>query len=201
MQNFIQHTGTIVPLDASNIDTDILIPKQFLQKISKTGFGKYLFFNWRFLDALGNIENSKFILNQNNYRHASIMLTRNNFGCGSSREHAVWALTDYGFKAIIAHSFSDIFLNNALNNRLLLITVPEKEIDKLFILIKKNKNTICMINLLKEKVIIGKYTIPFFINPIYKQSIMYGFDNIDYTLKHKDKIELYEKKKKEYNFF
>lgn len=200
MKNFIQHMGTVIPLDSSNIDTDIIIPKQFLQKITKTGFGKHLFHNWRFSDVAGKIENSKFILNKSCYRHASILLTRSNFGCGSSREHAVWALTDYGFKVIIAHSFSDIFVNNCLNNRLLLISLDKKIIDKLFYITKNKKKIICKVNLLKEKIIFDKYHCSFLINPIHKQSIMYGFDNIDYTLKYEKEINLYEKNHLKYNF-
>ncbi|AAR99736.1 3-isopropylmalate dehydratase small subunit [Buchnera aphidicola] len=201
MKNFIQHIGVLVPLDISNIDTDIIIPKQFLQKITRTGFGKHLFFNWRFKDSEGKIKNDKFILNHDNYRKASILLTRENFGCGSSREHAVWALMDYGFKVIIAQSFSDIFVNNCLNNRLLLISLSKKHIEKLFFITQHKKRKICLIDLLKEKIIVDKYNISFKIDFIQKQSIMYGFDNIDYTLKHKKKIDLYEKKKNKYVFF
>ncbi|VFP88978.1 3-isopropylmalate dehydratase small subunit (plasmid) [Buchnera aphidicola (Cinara piceae)] len=200
MKNFIKHIGSIAPLDISNIDTDIIIPKQFLQKINKKGFGKHLFHNWRFLDHLGEIENPNFILNKKIYRNSSILLTRSNFGCGSSREHAVWSLLDYGFKVIIGQSFSDIFVNNCLNNRLLLISFSKKIIDKLFFIIKKKKNIICMINLLKEKIFIDNNSISFSINPIHKQSIMYNFDNIDYTLTHEKKIDLYEKNKYQYCF-
>ncbi|WP_154061775.1 3-isopropylmalate dehydratase small subunit [Buchnera aphidicola] len=201
MQNFIKHIGIIVPLNISNIDTDIIIPKQFLQKIDRIGFGKKLFYNWRFLDSFGKKENPDFILNKDIYRNASVLLTRNNFGCGSSREHAVWALMDYGFKVIIAHSFSDIFINNCLNNRLLLITLSKKIIDKLFIILEKKSKVICMIDLLKEMIIIDNHCIQFVIDPIKKQSIIYGFDNIDYTLKHEEKIKMYEKKHSIFNFY
>ncbi|WP_154027781.1 3-isopropylmalate dehydratase small subunit [Buchnera aphidicola] len=200
MQNFIKHVGIIVPLDISNIDTDIIIPKQFLQKIDRIGFGKKLFYNWRFLNS-SKEENPNFILNQKNYRDASILLTRNNFGCGSSREHAVWALIDYGFKVIIAHSFSDIFINNCLNNRLLLISFPKKTIDKLFFILKKKLQIFCVIDLLKEIIKIDNYHFKFKINPIKKQSIMYGFDHIDHTLKHEKKINLYEKNNSMFNFY
>ncbi|WP_154028944.1 3-isopropylmalate dehydratase small subunit [Buchnera aphidicola] len=201
MQKFIKHIGVIVALDISNIDTDIIIPKQFLQKIDRVGFGKKLFYNWRFLDSSGKKENPNFILNKDIYRNASILLTRNNFGCGSSREHAVWALMDYGFKVIIAHSFSDIFVNNCLNNRLLLISLPKKLIDKLFFILKMKSKIICMIDLLKEIIMVHNHSIQFKIDPIKKQSIMYGFDNIDYTLKHEEKINLYEKNHSIYNFY
>ncbi|VFP81868.1 3-isopropylmalate dehydratase small subunit [Buchnera aphidicola] len=201
MKHFTQHIGFIAPLDISNVDTDIIIPKQFLQKVNKKGFGKHLFHNWRFLDELGTKENPNFILNKKIYRNSSILLTRSNFGCGSSREHAVWSLLDYGFKVIIGQSFSDIFLNNCLNNRLLLISLPKKTIDKLFFIIKKKKNVICMINLLKEKIFIDNNSIPFSINIIQKQCIMYNFDNIDFTLKYEKKIDSYEKNKYQYYFF
>ncbi|WP_075475047.1 3-isopropylmalate dehydratase small subunit [Buchnera aphidicola] len=201
MQKFIQHIGIVAPFDTSNIDTDIIIPKQFLQKIDKVGFGKKLFFNWRFLKSNNTLKNPDFVLNKKIYRNASILLTRNNFGCGSSREHAVWALMDYGFKVIIAHSFSDIFINNCLNNRLLLISLSKKIIDKLFLILKKKKNVLCMINLLKETVVIDSYCIKFMIDSVHKQSIMYGFDNIDYTLKHEKKIDFYEKNHSVYNFY
>ncbi|VFP79418.1 3-isopropylmalate dehydratase small subunit [Buchnera aphidicola] len=201
MKHFIQHIGFMAPLDVSNVDTDIIIPKQFLQKVSKKGFGKHLFHNWRFLDELGKKENPNFILNKKIYRNSSILLTRSNFGCGSSREHAVWSLLDYGFKVIIGQSFSDIFLNNCLNNRLLLISLSKEIIDKLFFIIEKKRNVICMINLLKEKIFIDNNSIPFSINVIQKQCIMYNFDNIDFTLKYEKKIDSYEKNKYQYYFF
>ncbi len=199
MQNFTKYVGIVAPFEASNIDTDIIIPKQFLQKITKTGFGKHLFHNWRFSDDCGFVENPQFILNKKDYRNASILLTRNNFGCGSSREHAVWALTGYGFKVIIAHSFSDIFLNNCLNNRLLLISLSNSIIDKMFFIVNNNIGINCTVDLLKEKIFIGKHHFSFIIDCVKKQSIMYGFDNIDYTLKHEKKIKLYEKINKQYD--
>lgn len=195
MRNFIEHHGQIAPLESSNIDTDIIIPKQFLQKINKIGFGKYLFYNWRFLDAEGKIKNKKFILNKTNYQRASILLTRENFGCGSSREHAVWALMDYGFKAIIARSFSDIFYNNSLNNRLLLIKLSEKKINKLFDLFKKQKKITGYINLLKKTLIVEKEIIKFNISESQKKSIIYGLDQIDDTMQYQEKINIYEKNK------
>ncbi|VFP79408.1 3-isopropylmalate dehydratase small subunit (plasmid) [Buchnera aphidicola (Cinara cf. splendens/pseudotsugae 3390)] len=201
MQKFTQHVGIIAPFNISNIDTDVIIPKQFLQKIDKVGFGKKLFFNWRFLNSSGTSKNPDFILNKKNYSKASILLTRSNFGCGSSREHAVWALMDYGFKVVIAHSFSDIFINNCLNNRLLLISLSKDIIDKLFLILKKKKNVLCMINLLKETIIVDNYCVKFMIDSIQKQSIMYGFDSIDYTLKHEKKINFYEKNHSIYNFY
>lgn len=192
MKKFIKHSGTIVPIAASNIDTDILIPKQFLQKINKIGFGKYLFYNWRFLDLEGKIKNKKFILNNKIYKYSSILLTRKNFGCGSSREHAVWALMDYGFKVIIANSFSDIFYNNSLSNRLLLITLSEKMINLLFAMIKEKKNIIGHIDLLKKRIIIEKTIISFNMSKAQKRSVISGLDQIDDTMLHNKKINFYE---------
>ena len=118
MLKFIEHTGVVVPLNFSNIDTDIIIPKQFLKCVNKRGLGKFLFYDWRFIDGNELLINKNFILNKKIYKNASILLTGENFGCGSSREHAVWSLLDYGFKVIIAPSFSDIFYNNSFNNKL-----------------------------------------------------------------------------------
>ncbi|CAL4326014.1 3-isopropylmalate dehydratase small subunit [Buchnera aphidicola] len=193
MKKFLTHKGTIVPLDKSNVDTDAIIPKQFLTEIKKTGFGKYLFFNWRFLDGNTNVPNPKFILNNVNYRNSSILLTRENFGCGSSREHAVWALIDYGFKAIIAPSFADIFYNNSLNNQLLLISLDNEKIENLFFLIKKNINVTANIFLKEKKVLIEKKKYSFKINNFHQFCLLNGLDTIDSTMKSKEKIEIYEK--------
>ena len=132
MEKFTQHHGLVVPLDAANVDTDQIIPKQFLQKTTRTGFGQHLFHDWRYLDAAGNENNPEFILNQAQYQGASILLTRENFGCGSSREHAPWALQEFGFKVIIGSSFADIFYANCINIGILPITLPETVIEKLF---------------------------------------------------------------------
>src|SRR5690625_4125418 len=130
MEPFVQHDGLVAPLDRVNVDTDQIIPKQFLKRIERTGFGQYLFYDWRFLD--GETPNPEFELNQPQYAGASILLTRNNFGCGSSREHAPWALLDYGFRVIIAPSFADIFFNNCFKNGILPIVLSEEEVETLF---------------------------------------------------------------------
>ena len=132
MQSFKQHTGLAVPLDRANIDTDAIIPKQFLRKIERTGFGKHLFHEWRYLDYEGTKENPDFILNKPPYRKATVLLARDNFGCGSSREHAPWALSDYGFRVIIAPSFADIFYNNCVKNGILLVPLSSESVDELF---------------------------------------------------------------------
>ncbi|WP_343126725.1 3-isopropylmalate dehydratase small subunit [Buchnera aphidicola] len=196
MNKIIKYNGIITPLNISNIDTDIIIPKQFLQKIKKTGFGKSLFYNWRFIDSKGKIKNKNFILNQVIYKNSNILLVRENFGCGSSREHAVWALLEFGFKIIIAISFSDIFFNNSLNNGLILIQVKEFYINKIFDILKKNPTLLCTIDLIQQKIFLNKLIIKFSMNSIQKNSIILGLDMIDNTLKYKDKISKYEILKK-----
>jgi 3-isopropylmalate/(R)-2-methylmalate dehydratase small subunit len=130
MEPFVRHEGLVVPLDRPNVDTDAIIPKQFLKRIERTGFGQFLFYDWRFLES--GEPNPDFILNRPRYQGASIVLARDNFGCGSSREHAPWALKDYGFRVIIAPSFADIFSNNSLKNGILLIRLPAEQVDELF---------------------------------------------------------------------
>ncbi len=132
------HDGIVVPLDRSDVDTDQIIPKQFLKKITKTGFGIHLFHDWRYLDNEGKEENPKFPLNQARYRGASILLTRDNFGCGSSREHAPWALLDFGIRVVIAPSFADIFFNNCFKNGILPVILGQAEIDRLFAYVEGN---------------------------------------------------------------
>jgi 3-isopropylmalate/(R)-2-methylmalate dehydratase small subunit len=135
MTGFKQHKGIVVPLDSANVDTDAIIPKQFLQKVNRIGFGKHLFHDWRFLDDAGQQPNPEFVLNQPQFAGASILLARENFGCGSSREHAPWALADYGFKTMIAPSFADIFYGNAINNGMVPVRLKEEEVDALFQLV------------------------------------------------------------------
>ena len=132
MSKFIKHQGLTIPLDIANIDTDQIIPKQFLSKITRDGFGVHLFHDWRYLDLAGEQPNPEFNLNKPQFSGGSILLTRENFGCGSSREHAPWALADFGFKAVIASSFADIFYGNAINNGLIPVRLAENEIDQLF---------------------------------------------------------------------
>ncbi|WP_343187832.1 3-isopropylmalate dehydratase small subunit [Buchnera aphidicola (Periphyllus koelreuteriae)] len=195
MKKFKLHQGKIVPINIINIDTDIIIPKQFLKKTTKKGFGKNLFYNWRFLDNKGLVINKKFILNKKKFKNSSILITGKNFGCGSSREHAVWALMDYGFKVIIASKFSDIFYNNSVNNNLLLIKLKEKRIQKIISNIIKYNNTKCIINLKKKKIILKKKIYKFSINKSYHLKLLNGLDSIDLTLKNIKKIIHYENNK------
>ncbi|CAL4326654.1 3-isopropylmalate dehydratase small subunit [Buchnera aphidicola] len=192
MFKFTEHTGIVVPLDIANIDTDIIIPKQFLQRVGRRGFGKYLFHDWRFIDINRLETNNQFILNQDVYKNASILLTRSNFGCGSSREHAVWSLLDYGFRVIIAPSFADIFYNNSFNNKLLLITLTDREIDFLFDIVRKNIGINFNVNLINNKIIVNERSFSFKIDNFRRMCLLNNLDNIDLTMKYVEKINKYE---------
>ncbi|MCX8600468.1 MULTISPECIES: 3-isopropylmalate dehydratase small subunit [unclassified Gilliamella] len=192
MAKFTKHTGLVVPLDAANVDTDAIIPKQFLQKVTRTGFGKHAFHEWRFLDDLGEQPNPDFVLNKPRYKGASILLARENFGCGSSREHAPWALADYGFKTIIGSSFADIFYNNSFNNQLLLVNLSEEDIDELFKIVEANEGIEFTIDLVNEVVIAGDKQYPFKIDAFKRHCLLNGLDNIGLTLQHEDAISAFE---------
>ena len=194
MQEFKQHTGLAAPLDAANVDTDQIIPKQFLQKVSKLGFGKHLFHDWRFLDDAGEQPNPDFILNAPRYAGASILLARENFGNGSSREHAPWALADYGLRAIIAPSFADIFYGNSLNNGLLVVRLKAEEVDALFKLVEANEGQTITVDLENQQVRAGDLSFDFAIDEFRRYCIMNGLDNIGLTLQHADAIDAYEAK-------
>ena len=192
MAKFTKHIGLVVPLDAANVDTDAIIPKQFLQKVTRTGFGKHAFHEWRFLDDLGEQPNPDFVLNKPRYKGASILLARENFGCGSSREHAPWALADYGFKTIIGSSFADIFYNNSFNNQLLLVNLSEEDIDELFKIVEANEGIEFTIDLVNEVVIAGDKQYPFKIDAFKRHCLLNGLDNIGLTLQHEDAISAFE---------
>lgn len=194
MAKFTKHTGLVVPLDAANVDTDAIIPKQFLQKVTRTGFGKHAFHEWRFLDDAGEQPNPEFVLNKPRYKGASILLTRENFGCGSSREHAPWALTDYGFKTIIGSSFADIFYNNSFNNQLLLVNLSEDDIDELFKIVEANEGIEFTIDLVNEVVIAGDKQYSFKIDAFKRHCLLNGLDNIGLTLQHEEAISDFEHK-------
>lgn len=203
MRPFKTFSGLVMPLDRSNIDTDAIIPKQYLKSIKRTGFGVNLFDDWRYLEP-GNPGddhskrkiNPDFILNDPAYKHAEILLTRKNFGCGSSREHAVWALMDHGFKVVIAPSYADIFFSNAFKNGFLPITLPEDTIDKLFQETQQDKTCKLEINLVKQAVITDSGdTYPFEIDAGYKERLLKGLDEIGVTLTHSDAIKAYEQKR------
>ncbi|GAB3232769.1 3-isopropylmalate dehydratase small subunit [Pseudaeromonas pectinilytica] len=194
MQEFKQHTGLAAPLDAANVDTDQIIPKQFLQKVSKLGFGKHLFHDWRFLDDAGEQPNPEFVLNAPRYQGASILLARENFGNGSSREHAPWALADYGLRAIIAPSFADIFYGNSLNNGLLVVRLKPEEVDALFKLVEANEGQTITVDLENQQVRAGELCFDFVIDEFRRYCIMNGLDNIGLTLQHGDAIDAFEAK-------
>ncbi|MEG0869623.1 MAG: 3-isopropylmalate dehydratase small subunit [Hafnia sp.] len=194
----IKHCGIVVPLDAANVDTDAIIPKQFLQKVTRTGFGQHLFNDWRFLDDAGQQPNPDFILNQPEFKGASILLTRENFGCGSSREHAPWALTDYGFKVVIAPSFADIFYGNSFNNQLLPVTLSEAEIDELFAQVEAVPGMSFTVDLETQTVQAGDKSYSFELDSFRRHCMMNGLDSIGLTLQHEAAISEYEGKLPEF---
>lgn len=191
-EKFIRHTGLVAPLDAANVDTDAIIPKQFLQKVTRTGFGAHLFNDWRFLDDKGSVPNPAFVLNFPEYQGASILLARENFGCGSSREHAPWALADYGFKVVIAPSFADIFYGNSFNNQLLPVTLSEAQVDELFQRVQTNPGICFEVDLDAEVVKAGDNIYPFTIDAFRRHCLLNGLDNIGLTLQHEADIAAYE---------
>ncbi|WP_252318778.1 MULTISPECIES: 3-isopropylmalate dehydratase small subunit [Symbiopectobacterium] len=192
MAKFTQHTGLVVPLDAANVDTDAIIPKQFLQKVTRTGFGQHLFHDWRFLDDAGQQPNQEFVLNKPRYKGATILLARENFGCGSSREHAPWALTDYGFHVVIAPSFADIFYGNAFNNQLLPVKLSDSDIDDLFKLVDGTQGITFTVDLEAQTVDACGKKYPFEIDSFRRHCMLNGLDSIGLTLQHEEAIARYE---------
>lgn len=200
MQKFTVHKGLVAPMDRENVDTDAIIPKQFLKSIRKTGFGPNLFDEWRYLDhgepgqdIATRKPNPDFVLNQPRYQGASILLARKNFGCGSSREHAPWALDQFGFRSIIAPSFADIFFNNCFKNGLLPIVLPEAQVAKLFDEVAAFPGYQLTIDL--ERQVIVKpdgAELAFEVQAFRKYCLMNGFDDIGLTLRQKDKIQAFE---------
>lgn len=193
MQAFTRVTGIVAPLESLNVDTDQIIPKQFLKRIERTGYGQFLFYDWRYLPD-GSTPNPKFELNAPRYQGAVFLVSKDNFGCGSSREHAPWALTDYGFRAVIAPSFADIFFNNSYNNGLLPIRLPGNEIDALFQEIRDHEGYALTVDLAAQRVIkpCGA-EIPFDINPAKKEMLLNGWDQIGLTLRFENEIAAFEK--------
>ena len=196
MEKFLKHKGLVAPLDRADVDTDAIIPKQFLKRIERTGFGQFLFFDHRFRDD-GSL-NPDFILNRPEYDGASILVAGRNFGTGSSREHAPWALLDYGFKCIIAPSFADIFYNNCFKNGILPITLPQEEVDRLMDDAERGANATLTVDLETQTITEASSeegnggSISFEIDPFNKQCLLEGHDDIALTLKREDKIEDFE---------
>lgn len=203
MKSFTQYKGIVAPLNRPNVDTDAIIPKQFLKSIKRTGFGPNAFDDWRYLDEGGpDIDNSRrrinpeFVLNRPPYNKATILLARENFGCGSSREHAVWALDDFGFRAIIAPSFADIFFNNSFKNGLLPIVLDAESVEQLFQMVTASEGFELSIDLDTQTVTAGDRSYAFEIDSFKKHCLMNGLDDIDLTLQHTDDINAYEEKRK-----
>ena len=194
MTGFKQHKGIVVPLDSANVDTDAIIPKQFLQKVNRIGFGKHLFHDWRFLDDAGEQPNPEFVLNKPQFAGASILLARENFGCGSSREHAPWALADYGFKTIIAPSFADIFYGNAINNGMVPVRLKEEEVDALFQLVAAQPGIEIEVDLEANQVRAGELSFGFEIDEFRRYCLLNGLDAIGLTLQHEAAISAFEAK-------
>ncbi len=192
------HEGLVAPLDRANVDTDAIIPKQFLKKVERTGFGKHLFHDWRYLDDEETQENPAFVLNQKKFTKATILLARENFGCGSSREHAPWALADYGFRVIIAPSFADIFYNNCMKNGILPVRLSNQEVNDLFGLIQSADALPLIIDLFKQKVVTPfNKEYPFDIDPFNKDCLLKGLDSIGWTEQFFPEIEAFEQKLKQ----
>ena len=202
MTAFTQHTGLVAPLDRANVDTDQIIPKQFLKSIKRTGFGPNLFDEWRYLDVGQPYQdnskrplNKEFVLNHDRYQGASVLLARENFGCGSSREHAPWALDEYGFRSVIAPSFADIFFNNSFKNGLLPIILSDEEVDELFKQVEANPGYQLVIDLQAQAVTRpdGK-VLHFEIDAFRKHCLLNGLDDIGLTLQDSDAIKAFEGK-------
>jgi len=205
MEKFITFTGIVAPMDRTNVDTDAIIPKQFLKSIKRSGFGPNLFDEWRYTD-IGEPDadnsnrplNKDFVLNQTRYDNAQILLARDNFGCGSSREHAPWALLDYGFKVIVAPSYADIFFNNCFKNGILPIILDEKIIDSLFNQVFDNEGFLLSVDLGKQMLTnsVDSSVISFDVDLFRKKRLLEGLDDIGLTLQYVDDIKRYEEKQK-----
>ena len=191
MEPFKRVKGIVAPLDRVNVDTDQIIPKQFLKLVQRTGFGQYLFYDWRFHPD--GKPKAEFVLNEPKYSGAKILIARANFGCGSSREHAAWSLLDYGFRAIIAPSFADIFYNNCFKNGILLITLDETIIERYFGNVAKHPGFSLEIDLAQQTILDSDGSVVRFdIDPFRKKALLEGLDDIELTLKHAEKIREYE---------
>jgi 3-isopropylmalate/(R)-2-methylmalate dehydratase small subunit len=205
MDKFVRKEGLVAPMDRANVDTDSIIPKQYLKSIKRTGYGPNLFDEWRYLDhgepGMDHARrplNKEFVLNQPRYRGATVLLARENFGCGSSREHAPWALLQYGFQAVIAPSFADIFYNNSLKNGLLLIRLDAKIVDRLFKEARGAESYRLAVDLEHQTVTApGGESFRFDIDPFAKHCLLNGLDEIGLTLRHAEKVKAFEAKHRE----
>ncbi len=191
MRPFVKHTGLVVPLNRVNVDTDQMVPKQFLKWTTREGYGRVLFYDWRYLE--GEKPNPEFVLNRPRFKGGSILLARANFGGGSSREHVPWAILDYGFRAVIAPSFADIFYNNCFKNGVLLITLPDADMNELFERAEKNEGYSLTVDLESQTITdaLG-LNLPFQIDPFRRECLLKGLDDIGLTLRFADRITAYE---------
>jgi len=204
MEKFTILQGIAAPLDRPNVDTDAIIPKQFLKSIKRSGFGPNLFDEWRYMDhgepgmdPATRVPNPNFVLNQPRYRGAKILLARENFGCGSSREHAPWALMDFGFRAVVAPSYADIFFNNSFKNGLLPVILPAAVVDRLFMEVEATPGYQLTIDLVAQKVATpGGQTFDFTVDAFRRHCLLEGLDEIGLTLKHADEIRAFEDRRK-----
>ena len=204
MEKFVRLEGLVAPLDRNNVDTDAIIPKQFLKSIKRSGFGPNAFDEWRYMDVgepgqdcARRPKNPNFVLNQARYQGASILLARSNFGCGSSREHAPWALQDFGFRAILAESFADIFYNNCFKNGLLPIVLPKVEMDALFGLTEHSPGYRLTVDLAAQRIVRPDgHAISFDVDPFRKECLLNGWDDIGLTLRHAEKIREFEARRR-----
>ena len=196
MKPFTKHTGRVVAMDRANVDTDQIIPKQFLKRIERTGFGQYLFFDWRFKDD--GSENPEFELNRPEHRSASVLLARRNFGCGSSREHAPWALEDWGFRVLVAPSYADIFYNNCFKNGLLPIVLEEAQVDRIFHDVAAFPGFRLVVDLGAQTVSYadGSQVFGFEVDTFRKHCLLNGLDDIGLTLRHVEDIKTFEAKRR-----
>lgn len=197
MEAFKTHHGIVAPLDRANIDTDAIIPKQFLKRIERSGYGDFLFFDWRYDNE--KQENPNFLLNREPYRNATVLLTRENFGCGSSREHAPWAISDFGFRVIIAPSFADIFFNNCFKNGILPIQLPPEEVEQLFAKTNESAGYQLTIDLEQKWIIDGAgYEKEFEVDDYRREMLLQGLDEISATIQHEQEITDFESRHKIY---
>jgi 3-isopropylmalate/(R)-2-methylmalate dehydratase small subunit len=191
MKAFRRHTGLVAPLDRANVDTDQIIPKQFLKRIERTGFGEFLFYDWRY--TADGVLNPSFVLNEPRYQGASILIADKNFGCGSSREHAPWALGEYGFRVILAPSFADIFANNCFKNGMLPITLSDEQVRGIMRRAQQQQGYTLTIDLERQKIEDeGRISIPFVVGEFQRYCLLEGLDDIGLSLRHEDAIKAYE---------
>lgn len=198
MEPFTTHTGLVLPLDRTNVNTDEITPARFLKTIRRSGFENALFANWRYTDPQGKISDPNFVLNLPRYQGATVLLAEDNFGCGSSREHAPWAIQNYGFRTLIAPSFADIFYNNCFNNGLLPITLDHATVRELFAEVEANEGYQLSVDLAAQTVTTPSgRAIHFEMDLFRKEALLKGLDNIGWTLSHSDEIKAYEEKRKQ----